>query len=64
MRSYPWHARCFTGRADSEMSTMKRPPFMFAAIVIEIFVIFLLAITFWTGVFPGPHLTSNPSSPP
>jgi hypothetical protein len=46
------------------MSIMKRPPFMFAAIVIVIFVVFLLAITFWTGVFPGPHLTSNPNSPP
>jgi hypothetical protein len=45
-------------------SVMKRPPFMFAAIVVVIFVIFLLAIVLWTGVFPGPHLTSNPRVQP
>jgi len=38
------------------MGTMKRPPFMFAAIVIMIFIVFLLSIVFWTVVFPGPHL--------
>jgi len=43
---------------------MKPPPFIFGAIVIVIFVVLLLAIVFWTGVFTGPHLTSNPSSPP
>jgi hypothetical protein len=43
---------------------MKRPPLMFAAIVLVIFVVFLLIISFWTGVFPGPHLTSNPTAPP
>jgi hypothetical protein len=50
--------------ADLEIDTMKRPPFMFAAIVVVIFVIFLLAIVLWTGVFPGPHLTSNPRVQP
>jgi hypothetical protein len=32
---------------------LKRPPFMFAAIVLVIFMIFLAAIAFWTGVFSG-----------
>jgi hypothetical protein len=42
---------------------MKPPPFMFAAILIVIFAIFLLSIVFWDQLFPGPHLTSNPNSP-
>lgn len=47
-----------------EMSTMKRPPLMFAAIVVVIFMVFLVAIMFWTGVYPGPHLTSSPNPQP
>jgi hypothetical protein len=37
---------------------------MFAAIVIVIFIIFLITISLWTGVFPGTHLTSNPAVQP
>ena len=42
---------------------MKLPPFMFAAIILAILVIFLLALTFWNLVFPDFHLTSNPNMP-
>lgn len=42
---------------------MKLPPFMFAAIVIVIFAIFLLTLTFWNVLFPDVHLTSNPANP-
>jgi hypothetical protein len=36
---------------------------MFAAILVVIFLIFVLALVFWNQVFPGPHLTSNPTGP-
>lgn len=42
---------------------MKLPPFMFAAVLIVIFAIFLLTLTVWTVLFPDVHLTSNPNSP-
>ena len=43
---------------------MKRPPLMFAAIVIVVFLIFLSALAFWLGVFPGPYATDvTPQGP-
>lgn len=43
---------------------MKPAPLMFAAIVLAIFAVFLLALLFWLGYFPGPHVTSTPGSTP
>jgi hypothetical protein len=40
---------------------MQRPPLMFAAIVI--FLIFLLAIGFWSDVFPGPYPHIDKAAP-
>ena len=42
---------------------MKFPPFMFAVIIIALFAIFLLALTFWNVLSPDLHLTSNPATP-
>lgn len=43
---------------------MKRPPLMFAAIVIVIFLIMLTALGLWMGVFPGPYGTGvTPQTP-
>jgi hypothetical protein len=54
---------CCGARADKEVATMQRPPLMFAAIVIVIFLIFLLAIGFWSDVFPGPYLHIDKATP-
>jgi hypothetical protein len=43
---------------------MKRPPLMFAAIVIVVFLILLAIFAFWLGVFPGPYATGvTPQTP-
>jgi hypothetical protein len=43
---------------------MKRPPLMFAAIVIVIFLIFMAALATWQQIFPGPYPTGvTPQSP-
>lgn len=42
---------------------MQRPPLMFAAIVIGLFLFFLLVIAVWQGVFPGPYLHVDKASP-
>ena len=42
---------------------MKKPPLMFAAIIIGIFLIFLLTIAFWFGVLPGPYLHIDKAAP-
>ena len=39
-------------RAETEVLAMKPAPLMFAAIVIAIFVVFLLALMFWNQIFP------------
>ena len=42
---------------------MKRPPLMFAAIVIVVFLILMLALGFWSDVFPGPYLHTDKAAP-
>ena len=42
---------------------MKRPPLMFAAIVIVVFLILLSALGFWSEVFPGPYLHIDKAAP-
>lgn len=42
---------------------MKPPPFMFAAILLVVFLMFVAAILFSNWFTPGPHLTGNPATP-
>jgi hypothetical protein len=42
---------------------MRKPPLMFAAIVIGLFLIFMLAMGFWSEVFPGPYLHIDKAAP-
>lgn len=42
---------------------MQRPPLMFAAIVIGLFLFFLIVIAFWLGIFPGPYLNVDKAAP-
>jgi hypothetical protein len=42
---------------------MQRPPLMFAAFVIGLFLFFLLVIAVWQGVIPGPYLHIDKASP-
>ena len=42
---------------------MKKPPLMFAAIVIVVFLIFMTALGVWNEVFPGPYLHIDKAAP-
>jgi hypothetical protein len=42
---------------------MQRPPLMFAAIVLLVFVVLLLAIGVWFGILPWSHAGGYPATP-
>jgi hypothetical protein len=47
---------------DLEAVLMK-PPLMFVGILVVFMVVLMLVIAYWSTVFPGPYLTSDPLGP-
>jgi hypothetical protein len=42
---------------------VKRPPLMFAVIVIVVFLVLLTVLGFWSEIFPGPYLNVDKAAP-